>query len=271
MKKIFLIFVLGPFLLGASCKNISTSVLENTSTTVTSTKNNINSEGRYVDYGYVQKSLSDNKQIKEIKLTRSFALPSTDIQIPQLKKYFQLGTGTFVGYFALFQTKSSNTSFDLPDTAKRAGILFAKNDDKQWQVLFEIQNASNQSRNNPFYLWNEGSKIFLLVSDDSGAGSGEGVGKIIVSENGGKNWKIDRCFYFIPDHFFEQQRKLGFNFLPWLKKNLYTGFDKGGIIGNGYEYTYNNQTRSYESEQFNKVTGKNEIINEKDCKNIVLE
>jgi hypothetical protein len=211
----------------------------------------------------IVKNLKSNKKIKEINRPTNITIPS-GITKEQFAKFFELGTDKF----ALVQQASMNTGF-FNDPKPYSGIWYAAVGDQEWKPFLEIKNDRSYTENNPFYLWNEGAKIKLLISDNRGAGSGEGIAKIIISENGGKNWKTERCFYFVPDKYFEQQRTLGLNFLPWLKKNLRMDYNKGGIVGDGEEYEYNIKTGNYESYQLIDKTSKGVVVNN-DCKNIVL-
>jgi hypothetical protein len=271
MKNLFIIFFSTILFCGAGCKGNVSSVLTSTTTTVSGTSPSSTSSRAFIDYTYIQQALTSKESIKEVKLDRSFAMPN-GIYKQQITNYFQIKKSNFdTVYLAIFKSGGVKENRELdPQSLERAGILYAKNDDKQWRVFFEVHNKQEIDNNNPYYVWNEGEKIFLLVADQAGAGSGEGIAKILNSDNGGKNWKIDRCFYFMPDNFFEQYQKLGFqNFLNWFKKNLSVSFEKGGLVGY-YEYAYNPETGNYETKQFNKQTGKEEVVVEENCKNIIL-
>jgi hypothetical protein len=112
----------------------------------------------------------------------------------QIMKYFKLGNI----YLALILQPSMNVW--LPDvpanyTASFAGVLAAREDDQAWTKLLELKDQAQTDKNNPYYLWLKDNKIFLSVVDQNGAGSGEGMMKVLTLND--KNlWVIDGCYYF---------------------------------------------------------------------------
>ncbi len=255
MKK-YILFSLIFFILGIGCKNYYSH---------RNSPENIIPEriDGSVNYQQINDVLSKDA-IVEIKDVPPFELPD-DIYQKQLRYYFKAGTL----YFALAQQGNMNVVFDSPkldsDAPKASGLLYAEQNDKRWKYLLNIKDKIKEHRNNPFYVWNIKNKIYLLVIDDSGAGSGEGHAKLITSSDGGKNWSIEKCFYSQINNF-GVARGQKQDFLQWLKRNIDTPYDKGGMVL-GYKYVFNSSKAVFETTQFNK-DGVKELITDEDCTNL---
>ena len=78
--------------------------------------------------------------------------------------------------------------------------------------------------------------------------------KLIASDDFGKTWQLDRCFYY--------------GVYACLPKS-FSDFDKKDCIDN--ESIFNDITNEFEINQFNKSIGKQELIIDKNCKNIDLK
>ena len=195
----------------------------------------------------IELQLKNGKQVIEIKNVPNFKL-SADIDIAQIntmKKYFQLEDI----YFAFVYR--SNMNFLISSNNEISGILVAANGDTEWQKFFEIKNLTG-AKNNPLFFGNKNEELFLAVVDAKGGGSGEGVMKLILSDDFGKTWQIDRCFYY------------GFDYACLPKS--FDDFDKKDCTQD--EYNFNNITGEFEEIYFNKYTNKKDVIINKDCKNI---
>jgi hypothetical protein len=134
-----------------------------------------------------------NSNIQEIQNTPQFELPS-NIHETQLKKFFQLGDI----YFATVIKQVFWYNLELPKKFKRpyfSGILFAKNGDTKWKIFLQV--FDNPERNIPIYLWNKEGKFFMPIADDNGGGSGEGQLKLLMSNDFGKTWNTEKCFYAV--------------------------------------------------------------------------
>ncbi len=197
-------------------------------------------------FDYIELYLKNNKQIIEIKSVPNFNIPK-DIDEIQIKKYFQIGDI----YFAFVCRANMNSP--ISSDSKFSGILTAKSEDTEWQKFFEIKNLDG-AKNNPLLFGNEKEKLFLAVVDAKGAGSGEGIMKLIASDDFGKTWQLDRCFYY--------------GVYACLPKS-FSDFDKKDCIDN--ESIFNDITNEFEINQFNKSIGKQELIIDKNCKNIDLK
>lgn len=104
-------------------------------------------------------------------------------------------------YFALFQKEAMNNFSGV--TGGRAGLLFKPGAamEKSPYILAEIIDQS-ETHNNPFYFWQEGGDLYFLIIDSSGAGSGEGMAKVLKSSDQGKSWHTTSCFYYVPEPFY---------------------------------------------------------------------
>lgn len=268
MKKIICLFLVGFALIGAGCsakpENLGMVKNNNTPSTTPDTSKQ-KSGSKYVDYSSIEKSLKNNKQIKEIKMDRSFAMPNLLVNKKQITRYFQLDNM----YFAVYQSGGVKESRELvPQNLEQAGVLYAKNDDKQWQVFFDLKNKTEVDRNNPYYIWNEGNKINILVHDLVGANRREGTAKILSSENAGKDWNIERCFYLDWTSFEALQAKNKTDFKTTLKNYLAKVYQNNVI---NEEYIKNDKTGNFETTHFNPETKKNETVVVENCQNIVLK
>jgi hypothetical protein len=216
----------------------------------------------WVDYKYLDKHLGSGESIKEVKSFNSpFGMPHFSIYKEQITKYFQLNKATF----ALFKAGGVHEAREVPPAnMERSGVLYALNDDKQWHIFFEVTNREETDRNNPLYLWNEGKKINLLVHDVVGANNGEGTAKVLASNDLGKTWNIERCFYLNLSEFNKLQQKNKTNFLSTLTTYLKTKFQNAYL---NEEYILNQKTGNFEY-----VLANNDEPNKPvdACKNIVL-
>ncbi|OGY42335.1 MAG: hypothetical protein A2Y67_04380 [Candidatus Buchananbacteria bacterium RBG_13_39_9] len=120
-------------------------------------------------------------------------LPAS-IKAGQIQKYFIFGDL----YLALVLQPSMNVL--LPDvpvnyTAPWVGVLAARKNDTTWTQILRLSDQVQTDKNNPYYLWLKGNKIFLSVVDQNGAGSGEGMMKVLTLDNQ-NHWVLDGCYYF---------------------------------------------------------------------------
>lgn len=93
----------------------------------------------------------------------------------------------------LIYRKSSRHFFH--ESNGEAGVLYAEPDSTKWKVLLEIEDSSI-GKNNPYLIGMTSDKYYLLIIDDRGAGSGEGVGKLISIDRDSGLHSTDRCFYY---------------------------------------------------------------------------
>lgn len=115
-----------------------------------------------------------------------------DIYPGQIKKYFQLGEFSF----GLVLRSSMNFMLDLADDQQPSfsGLLVSAAG-VPWRKYLEIWDAQPTDKNNPYYLWAQDGRLYLSVVDQLGAGSGEGIMKLVQLSATG-SWKIVDCYYF---------------------------------------------------------------------------
>jgi hypothetical protein len=187
MKKIVAISILFMSLFLTSCGNTNPSA-----TSVPSVPQNDNKNDQTVSFiTQIDQSLAKGASIKEID-NPNLTLP-LDINISQIKKYFQIDTILF----ALVLRNSMNVVLSLPTnfTPSFAGVLIAQQGDTQWTKFIEIKDRKETDKNNPYYLAVNNNKLLLTIVDQNGAGSGEGYMKVFaLSEIG--TWKLESCYYF---------------------------------------------------------------------------
>ncbi|OGM04893.1 hypothetical protein A2715_04560 [Candidatus Woesebacteria bacterium RIFCSPHIGHO2_01_FULL_39_32] len=107
-------------------------------------------------------------------------------------------------YFAIFQ--KSNLNFPVSSDVQRSGVLVANEGDTNWKILLEIEDQP-RNKNNPYYVAIENGLIYILIVDTNGAGSGEGVAKLIESSDQGASWVTRDCFYYAVETFLEAANK----------------------------------------------------------------
>lgn len=121
-----------------------------------------------------------------------FILPN-DIHQDQLNKFFKLDDI----YFALVLQNSMNVVLNLPQDFEEAfvGVLIGYEEQNEWSKLLQIQDDDEADKNNPYYMWDEGDRLYLTIVDQNGAGSGEGIMKMFISPSA-EEWDMEGCYYF---------------------------------------------------------------------------
>lgn len=141
----------------------------------------------------IKTALENKESLAEVE-NPGFTLP-TDVSAVQIKKYFKLG-GV---YFALVLQSSLNVPIPMDTSDSFVGILSKSGDQTGWEKFLEIRDRVATDKNNPYYMWSRAGKIYLTVVDQNGAGSGEGISKLFVTDNG-RNWEFSACSYFGMDY-----------------------------------------------------------------------
>ncbi|QQR84026.1 hypothetical protein IPJ72_02415 [Candidatus Peregrinibacteria bacterium] len=123
----------------------------------------------------------------------NFSLPS-DIHEAQVDGYSKLGDI----YMALVRRPSMNVQIEgLPTefNADFSGIIAANPSKGAWEKVVTISDVDPTDKNNPYALWTNQHYLFMTVVDQHGAGSGEGIMKVVAS-NDAKEWTKEACYYF---------------------------------------------------------------------------
>lgn len=206
-----------------------------------------------------------NNQIKEIAKPRDISFdPEHSYQETTAVRFYQSGTAMF----ALTQHSGSMSliSHVQDNPSARTGIWYAAPwTNKRWQWYADIGSSDSTGviKNNPFHLWSEGKRVNLLTIDYGGAGSGEGIAKILSSEDGGATWFISSCFYYSEDLFPEIKNTDHLkraNFASYLNKTM--------AAKNVKPYVFNAKNGQFEQKQFDKTTGESEFTVVDGCLNI---
>lgn len=148
------------------------------------------------------------------------------------------------------------TSLNIPiqPSTESAGILYATKKDVDWNYFVRIKELAD-SKNNPYFLDFDLENIYLLIVDSSGAGSGEGIAKLLQRDQDKKEWSTMLCFYYSPDHF------------KWEEEQGTLEETSNTYVANfpDYHYKLNPETGNYESYYFNSEIQTTEIVTTENC------
>ena len=134
-------------------------------------------------------SLSINQNADE---TISQPIPSPSIDPSQI--------GVYKNCHVYFR-RSRNFMPDDTTLIDRSEVRCESNGEEQ--VLFQVfdKTGIDPSQNNIYNVWKDAEGYKALIVDSNGAGSGEGIGKIILLQN--KTYELLTCFYHTPEFFSE--------------------------------------------------------------------
>ena len=272
MKKIVLtVAIVTALLFGAGCGRNQASVSQSLiSRAATSTSDNFDYK-KYIStpdtlrweadkeiQDKVAAELKAGKSIQQISEPRKLITPP-EIYPAQLVRFFQLGGMQF----ALVQVLKGLTFGSWVDeTTDISGIWYADKDDTAWKPLISLTHAGGyQPQNNIFDFWNEGRELRLLLVDNNGGGSGEGIAKVLGSIKEGTQWKTKQCFYFVDERFNKLQKKIKATYHGTINEWI-----KGEKIKDAFvEYKYNSSTDRFYGFQFGDSPTSNES-----CSNVMF-
>ncbi|MCK5123274.1 MAG: hypothetical protein KAQ87_03970 [Candidatus Pacebacteria bacterium] len=108
--------------------------------------------------------------------------------------------------FQFINQRNLNTPLPISDNdIKWAGVLYSEDNGSSWSDFFVIDNPTdyndNEVKYNPVGMFMKNNKLYLDISDDRGAGSGEGNLLRYYTEDG-EIWTRDSCLYLIPELYF---------------------------------------------------------------------
>lgn len=132
--------------------------------------------------------------VRPLILNRSIPAPIFPDQIAK--------TYSFSGIdYALYQ--KPNLHLPIAKSSATSGILFAHKKDQEWKQFTEIYELSDSS-NNPFILDYQAGNFFVLIVDDNGGGSSDGIAKLLTLPSGTTEWHLVSCFnYYYGDPNFD--------------------------------------------------------------------
>ncbi len=186
-------------------------------------------------------------------------------------RFFRLGNL----YFAFYRRGSMNFG-SIPGDTERAGVLYTYKGDLAWKILFEIEDKEKEDEeyihcpSNLIHMWKEGGNLLFLIQGGCGAGSGEGYTKLLATGDGGKNWKLIKCFYMGAGEFCQVLHEVGKGtfseaFAAYSKRFCPKGDDS--LCG---ESICNSKTGKYEHETINPETEEPEITENPYCHDFEL-
>ena len=108
--------------------------------------------------------------------------------------------------FQFIKQPNLNTPLSIPSSdIKYKGALYSRDNGSSWNDFFVIDNPKdykgNEVKYNPVGMFVKDNKLYLDISDDRGAGSGEG-NLLRYSTEDGKIWIRDSCLYLMPELYF---------------------------------------------------------------------
>ena len=117
-------------------------------------------------------------------------LPS-DIYEAQVYKEYMVGDEMFLLY------QRPNMNVDISESNDESGVLYAKEGDVVWKPFIKVRELGD-SKNNVFFFGFdlELDRYVTLLIDANGAGSGEGIAKLVSIDDG---WNLLNCFYYMPE------------------------------------------------------------------------
>jgi len=125
-----------------------------------------------------------------------------DFDLPEKLERNQLKDPKFIDGLFFVRFLKFNMNNPVESEVQRSGVLYAEPNDTVWRVFFEVVDNGNR-KNNPYLFWKENEEYFAVLVDANGAGSGEGIGKLIDIDYNSKSWTVIDCFYFNPDSFYD--------------------------------------------------------------------
>lgn len=120
-------------------------------------------------------------------------LPS-DIHGAQVHREYTFGDERFLIY------QRPNMNIPIIESNDESGVLSAKEGDVEWKNFFKIRELA-QSKNNVFFFEYDTdlNKYVTLLVDANGAGSGEGIAKLVSLDKEEASWEVLDCFYYMPE------------------------------------------------------------------------
>ena len=108
--------------------------------------------------------------------------------------------------FQFIRQPNLNTPLSISSSdIKYKGVLYSKDNGSSWSDFFVIDNPKDykgdEVKYNPVGMFVKNNKLYLDISDDRGAGSGEGNLLRYYTEDG-EIWTRDSCLYLIPELYF---------------------------------------------------------------------
>ncbi len=164
--------------------------------------NQILSTFKFIDQNTnIEDIIKENKKIEYLKDFKfqnlpNYVFPEQKGETYKLENYI----------FQFIRQPNLNTPLSISSSdIKYKGVLYSKNNGSSWSDFFVIDNPKdyngNEVKYNPVGMFMKNNKLYLDISDDRGAGSGEG-NLLRYYTKDGKIWTRDSCLYLIPELYF---------------------------------------------------------------------
>ncbi|HZZ98445.1 MAG TPA: hypothetical protein VFG51_00775 [Candidatus Saccharimonadia bacterium] len=124
-----------------------------------------------------KKSTGPNTQ-EQTKAT----VPQNEAAVETLPEYYPTQLGgviTLNGIEYVLVSRPSLNVYIKDKTTDFAGVLRRSVGTTTWGKYVQILSNPDSAKNNPYDLYLENNHLLLLIVDQNGAGSGEGIGKVI--------------------------------------------------------------------------------------------
>ena len=144
------------------------------------------------------------KENKKIEYLKDFKFQNLPDYVFQEQKGETYKLENYI--FQFIRQPNSNTPLSISSSdIKYKGVLYSKDNGSSWSDFFVIDNPTdyndNEVKYNPVGMFMKNNKLYLDISDDRGAGSGEGNLLRYYTEDG-EIWTRDSCLYLIPELYF---------------------------------------------------------------------
>ncbi len=92
----------------------------------------------------------------------------------------------------------ANMNVPIRNSTDYAGVVRKTTGSSEWQEYIKIVSSPDQSKNNPYKIW-VGDNLYLLLVDQNGGGSGEGIAKLAKVTQENNTYEHIKCFYYVPE------------------------------------------------------------------------
>ncbi len=150
----------------------------------------------------IQQNIDINKEGDEEVFPLEECLSQINILPSSIYKNVKYGSKNY----AIYQRCSMNIPHpkEVCDVKpQESGIIEISAENKKCTKILTVRDKTgyDTSANNVYDMLYRDNNIYALIVDQTGAGSGEGIAKLISSSDNGINWKISQCFYYIPEDY----------------------------------------------------------------------
>lgn len=122
--------------------------------------------------------------------------------------------------FAIAESSLYEVPFDRK--IQWVGVLGSVDGGVTWEEFYSIPKINNVYHNIAGIFIN-GRKLYLDITDNNGAGSGEGNLTRLVSTNGGSSWDWSGCYYLTPERYFRDYQYTNEGYTPLNLQELDSG------------------------------------------------